>query len=450
MTRRPPDPLMEAAVRYALDAGWPVFPLKPRSKAPLTRHGFKDATTDLKQIETWWTKHPDANIGVPTGAVSGVVVLDLDGPAARAAIDELGAAIPTLTSVTGRGHHLFYQHPGGRVKNRTKILPDVDVRGDDGYVVAPPSVHPSGHDYHWDEERDLGWGTALAPMPPTLLRALTVEPTAILNFSSRGTIIPEGERNVRLTEIAGSFASRASTFDEVFDQLCDTNERRCRPPLPKSEVAAIVKSIWRRESSQLRGRRGKPLPPGPNVVFAVDWSQLHLDTSKDLADLGYLLDLGRFIAANASMPIKTGKRTTRPAWVGNGRAEIAIRFLTNRWGLGEKTIRTMIERWKRANLVQVHPPLHGRRQKQIEFKGWVQFDRGVGRPFPPEVDTPLDTVTHSHNNEMPVGTPPTGADLSARKGQQYTSKEGRGRMRWIRISPHLEVQMMVKKAEVSA
>src|SRR5438309_1122239 len=109
--------LAEAALGYAAHT-WYVFPLKPRSKEPLTVHGFHDATTDAAQIASWWSETPDANIGLHPGP-SGFVIFDIDGAAGRQAAVTLGLfGEPTLTAVTPRGWHLYFRHPGFPVSNR--------------------------------------------------------------------------------------------------------------------------------------------------------------------------------------------------------------------------------------------------------------------------------------------------------------------------------------------
>jgi putative DNA primase/helicase len=117
--------------------------------------GLHDATTDEATIHGWWSQWPAANIAIATGAVSGLVVLDIDVD--KGGLDSVhawerkfGALPETLTSQTGSGgqHHLF-QYPGFPVKNRVRIAPGIDVRGDNGYVVAPPSNHISGGSYSW-------------------------------------------------------------------------------------------------------------------------------------------------------------------------------------------------------------------------------------------------------------------------------------------------------------
>jgi hypothetical protein len=137
------NPKRAAALRYAR-RGVPVFPLR-RNKKPFTDHGFKDATTDLDQIKEWWSEWPNANIGVPTGRVSGIVVVDVDDAGSLPALD----LPPTYTVATGRGVHLYFRWPGVEVHNDQdgKLGAGIHFRGDGGYVVAPGSVHESGKTY---------------------------------------------------------------------------------------------------------------------------------------------------------------------------------------------------------------------------------------------------------------------------------------------------------------
>jgi Virulence-associated protein E-like domain/Bifunctional DNA primase/polymerase, N-terminal/Primase C terminal 2 (PriCT-2) len=157
--------LLEAALNYAA-RNWHVFPLRPRSKKPLISRaeggrGLLDATTDPRQIEAWWAACPDANIGIATGP-SGLTVLDPDGPEGLAALQELacqhGPLPSTLVCRTANGAHLYYRGIGVRSTARGKL----HVRGIGGYVVAPPSVHPSGWVYAWRDPRaplgdEPGW-----------------------------------------------------------------------------------------------------------------------------------------------------------------------------------------------------------------------------------------------------------------------------------------------------
>jgi Bifunctional DNA primase/polymerase, N-terminal len=124
-----------------------VFPCEPGAKRPLTRNGHWDATTDPRIIERWWQRWPSANVGVPTGKKSGVVVLDVDvddgGLESLAKLERAVAPAPKTARVRtgGGGIHVFFRYPRGtEIRNSAGLLgPGLDVRGEGGYVVVPPS-----------------------------------------------------------------------------------------------------------------------------------------------------------------------------------------------------------------------------------------------------------------------------------------------------------------------
>ena len=137
--------LLKAALSYAR-RGVPVFPCEPGGKRPLTYSGFWDATTEMRRIEAWWSRWPLANVGVPTGGRSGLLVLDVDprgGGLESLASLEKDAPLPgTARARTGGGGiHVFFRYPAGqKVGNSAGALgPGLDVRGEGGYVVVPPS-----------------------------------------------------------------------------------------------------------------------------------------------------------------------------------------------------------------------------------------------------------------------------------------------------------------------
>ena len=138
-----------------------IIPLKPRDKVPAVKweaYQTRHATPD--EISQWFA-YSDRNVGVVTGAVSGVVVVDVDDPAR---IDTLGPLPHTPTVTIAKGLHLYFKHPGRHESNFK--LPCGDVRGDGGYVVAPPSIHPNGTPYEWI----VGLDVPFAELPASVLR----------------------------------------------------------------------------------------------------------------------------------------------------------------------------------------------------------------------------------------------------------------------------------------
>jgi hypothetical protein len=137
--------LHNAALAYAR-RGVPVFPFEPGAKWLLTRNGHWDATTDPRVVGRWWQRWPSANVGVPTGKKSSVVVLDVDvddgGLESLAKIERAVAPAPkTVRTHWGRRHHVFFRYPRGtEIRNSAGLLGrGLDVRGEGGYVVVPPS-----------------------------------------------------------------------------------------------------------------------------------------------------------------------------------------------------------------------------------------------------------------------------------------------------------------------
>jgi len=164
---------LDAALGYA-HRGWRVFPLHgivngactcgrgecgSAGKHPLVRRGLYEATTDTRVIKEWWRRWRSANVGVATGAESGIAVVDLDLPVGLQSVDRLIAAeLPvTLAGLTGGGGaHLIYMchddtlgNSAGRLPGLDGDLPGVDLRANGGYVVSPPSLHRSGQTYSW-------------------------------------------------------------------------------------------------------------------------------------------------------------------------------------------------------------------------------------------------------------------------------------------------------------
>lgn len=148
--------------------GWAVFPVIPKGKSPATLHGFKDASHDENKARSWFASG-HYNIGIATGETSGIIVVDIDdeeGEAEWRAIASQNEPFATREARTGGGgRHILFRHPGIHVGNRTPFR-HIHIRGDGGYIVAPPSIHPSGRRYEWLNDLPV------APMPIWLLNML--------------------------------------------------------------------------------------------------------------------------------------------------------------------------------------------------------------------------------------------------------------------------------------
>lgn len=246
--------LRDAALAYAA-RGWRVFPLHTAhdgqcscgsakcsspGKHPRTPRGFKDASTDALMIRRWWRDWPDANVGIATGGMAGIVVLDVDGPSGARTLKDNGGAPPTPQVKTGKGAHFYFRHPGHPVACSAGKLPGIDVRGDGGYVVAPPSIHVFGHAYVWLVDPN----TELAE-PPGWLMALAGASKAPRSRSKATPVrgISEGARNDTLYRLGRSLHARDAATGTIRAALHAENRARCRPPLADREVDAIAAHV---------------------------------------------------------------------------------------------------------------------------------------------------------------------------------------------------------------
>jgi hypothetical protein len=207
---------------------------------------MKDATTSCKVIKRSLQRWPNANIGIVTGQASGIVALDVDGNEGRQSLQKLAADSPeaflTRSTRTRRGKHYLFRAPQGQtISNRTNILPGIDIRGDGGYVVAPPSRHPKGRYTSVDSKQSL------ADFPLHLFAGHTASTSSEPNVDT----LVEGRRNDGLTRIAGVMRRAGASRRGIKAALLAENRARCAPPLQQGEVVRIADSIVRYSPASL-------------------------------------------------------------------------------------------------------------------------------------------------------------------------------------------------------
>lgn len=257
------DACRAAALSYA-QRGWSVVPIEPAGKRPLLPWTeLQTRRAAAAEIERWFARWPEANVGIVTGAISGLLVLDVDpahgGGASledwRAVHGPLPATVEARTG--GGGRHLYFRHPGEPIPNRVGVAPGIDIRADGGCVVAPPSLHASGKRYTWvpdhaPDEIDL------APPTAWLLALVRPEHThpghPLVHWRTLvRTGVEAGSRNSTLASLAGHLLWHGVDAQVVLELLLAWNQARCRPPLAETEVAQVVASIARLHERE--GRR---------------------------------------------------------------------------------------------------------------------------------------------------------------------------------------------------
>ncbi|WPD17973.1 bifunctional DNA primase/polymerase [Thermaerobacter composti] len=309
MTQSP----LQTALAYA-ELGLAVIPLcgpgcrHPRCKSPgkrpydllARRHmeGWQHRGVPSPEEIERWLKAPGAeraNIGCLTGRVSGIVAVDVDGPAGEALLTRLaGTDLPaTWTYRTGRengGRRLVFRYPeSGRIPSRLIEAGGgtVEILSDGRQMVLPPSVHPSGRVYAWLPGRDPWAFGPPAPAPRWLLelaegggeghRRTPEEWARIIREGAE-----PGARHPTLTQLAGHLLGKRVDPAVTVELLQAWNEARCRPPKPREEVERIVRDLWMKDQAKPRPAADKPQGAAGrkawnDIARLIDWGAFWAD-----------------------------------------------------------------------------------------------------------------------------------------------------------------------------
>ena len=278
--------MLDAALSYAR-LGLAVFPLVEGAKNPATAKGFKNASTDEKAIRSWWGKNPNYNIGIACG--NGTLVIDLDVDEAKGEDGtatlrkwegEHGKLPETATAVTGRGGmHMLY-HIDGEARCSANPKLGVDVRGDGGYIVAPPSIHPNGTRYEWERdprEREIAEADGNVMAFIEFVQGKKDDNKAL---SVPGEI-ESGGRNNTLFKMACSLQSKGLSNSAILAAVMAENAEKCNPPLPNNEVRRLVESALTKEKGNAedptkikvalsKNENGKPHQSISNCIRALE------------------------------------------------------------------------------------------------------------------------------------------------------------------------------------
>jgi hypothetical protein len=263
-------PMLQHALDYLAD-GYPVFPVcsplmgkhyhghtlcTNPGKVPLVPWApYQERLPTDPEVRVWWIRWPNANIGMATGLLSNVLVLDADGTEARKECLKRGGIEHTPTVWTGKigGAHYHLAYPGGDVRNFARRMPGTDMRAQGGYVLLPPSVHASGNLYRWAEHtRTLPH----APVPDWLTE-LIHERGSDFGSSSEGEYrepmdaeaalggFDQGERDDGLFRFACRMR-HDDTPQAMAEALIVVAARACRPPFPDADAIAKVRYVYQK------------------------------------------------------------------------------------------------------------------------------------------------------------------------------------------------------------
>lgn len=255
---------LQEAKRY-LEAGYSIVPIRHKDKAPSIRwQPLCEKPAPLSRVKEWAARWP-VNLGIITGAVSGLVVVDIDVAKGGDPAPILAKYPTDLIVRTGSGGwHLYYEFSDEFSGNQVGLLPGVDIRSNGGLVVAPPSLHASGGTYEWVKTGSPG---KLGPLGKGLVNPRTVEvededeeeldtADADSKWLSRDARegVNEGGRNDTLAKHAGYLAGKGVALDYALEQCLIFNKTKFNPPLSDEEVETTVKSVYRTEGKKQKDK----------------------------------------------------------------------------------------------------------------------------------------------------------------------------------------------------
>jgi hypothetical protein len=282
--------MLEEALQYEA-AGLSVIPVhfigadgrcscgSARCKSPgkhpkVTWRGNQTTRMTADELRKVFKDSKTTNVGIVTGPISGIMVLDIDGEEGLASLERAGFPLdsfPVTPTVRtgGGGLHLYFRYPeGDHVKTQAGILDKVDIRAQGGFVVAPPSMHKSKNRYAWMKGRSLS-DVEIAEFDITPLLGRQVAPKKVRSttcwYDELMDGAPEGERNQSATRLAGRYLSRGLTMTEAYLLLSAWNQRN-KPPLPNKELDQIVQSVSKTDGQQGHGLEWISGILGVNVV----------------------------------------------------------------------------------------------------------------------------------------------------------------------------------------
>lgn len=243
--------MLELALSY-LDKGFSIFPFlqgtseNQKNIFPISWMKYQIRPPTREQVINWWTTNPDFNIGIVTGRVSNLTVIDFDVKSGGLETLQTLKMPPTYIVKTGGGGYHYYYRYSLNSGNKTGILPGVDIRSEGGFVVAAGSTHYTGNKYEVvvDEEFAL---FPLETLPLELLKKQKLSNKQWAQIIKSGA--EEGKRNDTLTRLAGLLFNRLERDKwGMAKELCYLwAEHRCSPPIPNDEFNVTILSIANKE-----------------------------------------------------------------------------------------------------------------------------------------------------------------------------------------------------------
>jgi len=298
------NPLLDHALQYAEKFNLSVIPVGPDKKPYVAWAEYQTRRASSDEIKAWWGKWPNAMIGIVTGPISGLLVIDCDSHEGYDAIQNLlpDSLVLPVARTPRCGWHLYFTYPkGSKLTIDAGVLPGVDYRGEGGYIIAPPSVNGDGKAYAWEQGLALG-DVEAPPLPESIIKninnkkhgtdANSKKPRANPNATFDGKFFAEGRRDDDLFHASNCLIKGGGEVPFV-RQIIDILARNCTPPFSKREAQAKVESALtraeRRERNLTAEIREWVLTTFGNFLTTDVYTEQHLTTREEMKTANVIL-----------------------------------------------------------------------------------------------------------------------------------------------------------------
>ena len=232
---------------------------------PIKWKDYQERLPTINEVNEWWSRWPDANIGIVTGPVSGIVVFDVDSSAALQYANKQGGFPNTVIAETGKGYHYYVKQPSFEVGNATDTKLGLDIRGKGGYVVAPPSIHGNGNQYTWRQGHSVleidpapsePWMDAYLQANAAIIPILNTPPKPSKNVPTASKATDDnqysdilkngsqqGNRNHCAAKLIGHLLGKGNDESVVWEMIQQWNMNKNKPPLDYTELHNTFDSI---------------------------------------------------------------------------------------------------------------------------------------------------------------------------------------------------------------
>lgn len=293
------NPVLEQALTL-FDRGWSVIPVGADKKPLVEWKKYQTERATREEVTGWFTKKSTVNLGIITGKISNLVVVDID-PRHGGRRDALIGYETVIVETGGGGWHYYFKYKEG-IQNFAGIAEGIDIRGDGGYVIAPPSMHSSGNQYKWYHSPEKYEVLSLLPVVLGWInaRAKQKSPTQSNWSSEKLDGVGEGQRNDTAASVAGKLLARFKPHEwesEAWKLLVAWNDKNT-PPLPETELRTVFDSIAKREVQKQtsdNNENSEAIPDDLSLDVVLQKVDAVLPNKQDLVLLAMAVSISQFV-----------------------------------------------------------------------------------------------------------------------------------------------------------